>query len=111
MCRRLEQAEPVNAGEGKPEEEREVIRVSRDRLERLLNLVGELVIDRGRLEQRLRTLDHWLRVLANKNRLTDAVRTFEDKHTFSFQPSPTTQEKAMPQRLSRCQRFRQSGIR
>src|SRR4026209_1407165 len=31
-------------------EDREVIRVSRDRLECLLNLVGELVIGRGRLE-------------------------------------------------------------
>ncbi|HMW87200.1 MAG TPA: Hpt domain-containing protein [Nitrospira sp.] len=93
-----EQAEPVNAAEGKAGEEREVIRVSRDRLERLLNLVGELVIDRGRLEQRLRTLDQLAtQVLANKNRLTDAVRTFEDKHTFSFQPSPTTQGEAMPQ--------------
>ena len=38
-------------------EEREVIRVSRDRLERLLNLVGELVIGRGRLEQRLSVLE------------------------------------------------------
>jgi chemosensory pili system protein ChpA (sensor histidine kinase/response regulator) len=77
--------------DGKTGEEREVIRVSRDRLERLLNLVGELVIDRGRLEQRLRTLDQLAtQVLANKNRLTDAVRTFEDKHTFSFQPSPAS---------------------
>lgn len=93
-----EAAESINAGEGKSGEEREVIRVSRDRLERLLNLVGELVIDRGRLEQRLRTLDQLAtQVLANKNRLTDAVRTFEDKHTFSFQPSPTTQGESMPQ--------------
>lgn len=81
--------EPVGGADEKPAEEREVIRVSRDRLERLLNLVGELVIDRGRLEQRLRTLDRLAsQVLANKNRLIDAVRTFEDKHTFSFQPSP-----------------------
>ncbi|MGC3976049.1 MAG: Hpt domain-containing protein [Nitrospira sp.] len=94
----VHEAEPVNAGEGKAGEEREVIRVSRDRLERLLNLVGELVIDRGRLEQRLRTLDQLAtQVLVNKNRLTDAVRTFEDKHTFSFQPSPMTQGETMPQ--------------
>ncbi|MBS0172150.1 MAG: Hpt domain-containing protein [Nitrospira sp.] len=87
----------VQIGEGKSGDEREVIRVSRDRLERLLNLVGELVIDRGRLEQRLRTLNHLaLQVLSNKNRLTDAVRTFEDKHTFSFQPSPAPAERPMP---------------
>ena len=90
-------AESSQAGEGKTGEEREVIRVSRDRLERLLNLVGELVIDRGRLEQRLRTLDQLaIQVLANKNRLTDAVRTFEDKHTFSFQPSPASQGDSAP---------------
>jgi chemosensory pili system protein ChpA (sensor histidine kinase/response regulator) len=93
-----EAAESINAGEGKSGEEREVIRVSRDRLERLLNLVGELVIDRGRLEQRLRTLDQLAtQVLANKNRLTDAVRTFEDKHTFSFQPSPMSQGESVSQ--------------
>ncbi len=91
-------AEPVKGGDGKTGEEREVIRVSRDRLERLLNLVGELVIDRGRLEQRLRTLDQLAsQVLANKNRLIDAVRTFEDKHTFSFQPSPKSSGEAVPQ--------------
>jgi Chemotaxis protein histidine kinase and related kinases len=54
--------EPAKVGEGKTAEgktveDREVIRVSRDRLERLLNLVGELVIGRGRLEQRLHMLE------------------------------------------------------
>lgn len=84
-----EAAETAKTMDGRAAEEREVIRVSRDRLERLLNLVGELVIDRGRLEQRLRTLEGLAsQVLANKNRLIDAVRTFEDKHTFSFQPAP-----------------------
>ena len=59
--------ESAKGVEGKSGEEREVIRVSRDRLERLLNLVGELVIDRGRLEQRLRTLDQLAsQVAANK---------------------------------------------
>src|SRR5207244_6132405 len=33
------------------------VRVSRDRLERLLNLVGDVVIGRSRLEQRLTVLD------------------------------------------------------
>jgi chemosensory pili system protein ChpA (sensor histidine kinase/response regulator) len=79
------------SGESKSPEDREVIRVSRDRLERLLNLVGELVIDRGRLEQRLRVLERLSQqVLANKIRLVDAVRSFEEKHTFSFHPMPGT---------------------
>lgn len=82
-------AETARAPESKSPEEREVIRVSRDRLERLLNLVGELVIDRGRLEQRLRVLERLSQqVSANKMRLIDAVRSFEEKHTFSFQPMP-----------------------
>ena len=93
--------ESSKGGEGKAGEEREVIRVSRDRLERLLNLVGELVIDRGRLEQRLRTLDQLAtQVVANKSRLTDAVRTFEDKHTFSFQPLPTSPGEELPPSLA-----------
>ncbi len=94
----VESSQPV---EGKAGEEREVIRVSRDRLERLLNLVGELVIDRGRLEQRLKTLDQLAaQVVANKGRLNEAVRTFEDKHMFSFQPSPASQGEELPQGMA-----------
>lgn len=66
-----------------------VIRVSRERLERLLNLVGELVIGRGRLEQRLLALEQLSnQVLMYKNRMMESVRTFEDKHAFTL-PAPT----------------------
>ena len=69
-------------------EDREVIRVSRDRLERLLNLVGELVIGRGRLEQRLSVLEQLSQqVLACRVRLIDSVRSFEEKHTFTLPTS------------------------
>lgn len=78
-------ADPTRTHEAKGGEEREVIRVSRDRLERLLNLVGELVIGRGRLEQRLVMLERLSsQVQACKTRLLDAVRNFEDKHAFTF---------------------------
>lgn len=61
------------------------VRVSRDRLERLLNLVGELVIGRGRLEQRIAVLEQLSRqVLAYKGRMMDTVRTFEEKHAFTL---------------------------
>lgn len=44
------------------------------------------MIDRGRLEQRLRTLDQLVaQVMTNKMRLVDAVQSFEDKHTYTFQ--------------------------
>ncbi len=71
--------------DGKTAEDREVIRVSRDRLERLLNLVGELVIGRGRLEQRLHMLEQLSQqVLACKGRLVESVHSFEEKHTFTL---------------------------
>lgn len=61
------------------------VRVSRDRLERLLNLVGELVIGRSRLEQRIVVLEQLSRqVLAYKGRMMDTVRTFEEKHAFTL---------------------------
>lgn len=83
------EAESAKTAEGKGKdggsEDREVIRVSRDRLERLLNLVGELVIGRGRLEQRLSVLEQLSQqVLACKGRLMDSVRSFEEKHTFTL---------------------------
>ncbi|HEX5647720.1 MAG TPA: chemotaxis protein CheA, partial [Nitrospira sp.] len=78
--------------EGKSGEEREVIRVSRARLEQLMNLVGELVIGRGRLEQRLWDLERLSeQVVACKTRLVDAVQSFAGKHTTSFREAPSVQ--------------------
>lgn len=75
----------------KAREEREVIRVSHGRLERLMNLVGELVIGRGRLEQRLRALEELShQVLGFKSRLVDSVQSFAEKHTFSYQEAPSS---------------------
>lgn len=72
-------------------EDREVIRVSHARLERLMNLVGELVIGRGRLEQRLRVLEQLSQqVLGFKARLEESVQSFADKHTFTYQESPSS---------------------
>ena len=82
------EADQTKAKESTTGEDREVIRVSRERLERLLNLVGELVIGRGRLEQRLSVLEQLSQqVLACKVRLTDSVRSFEEKHTFTLPTS------------------------
>ena len=72
-------------------EEREVIRVSYARLERLMNLIGELVIGRGRLEQRLRILEQLSQqVLIFKSRLVDSVQSFADKHTFNYQDTSSS---------------------
>lgn len=79
------------ATDGKSVKDREVIRVSCDRLERLLNLVGEIVIGRGRLEQRLRVLEQLSQqVLACKTRLVDSVQSFEEKYTFTYQAATSS---------------------
>jgi chemosensory pili system protein ChpA (sensor histidine kinase/response regulator) len=85
-----QETEPTKAAEGKTADGKaaevsEVIRVSRDRLERLLNLVGELVIGRGRLEQRLHMLEQLSQqVLSYKGRLVESVHSFEEKHAFTL---------------------------
>src|SRR6059036_2018326 len=69
------------------------VRVSRDRLERLLNLVGELVIGRSRLEKRLTVLEQLARqVQAYKNRMLETVRSFEEKHAFTLPATTGTGE-------------------
>jgi chemosensory pili system protein ChpA (sensor histidine kinase/response regulator) len=77
--------------EGRTAAEQAVIRVSKDRLERLLNLVGELVISRGRLEQRLIALEQFSnQVQGTKAKMVEAVRSFEDKHAFNLPSAPQT---------------------
>lgn len=72
-----------------PVEEGAVIRVSRERLDRLLNLVGELMTGRGRFEQRLGVLDELShQVQACKARMMETVRTFEENHTLTL-PVPS----------------------
>ncbi|MGH7256126.1 MAG: Hpt domain-containing protein, partial [Nitrospirales bacterium] len=90
-----------------PASESAVIRVSRDRLERLLNLVGELVISRGRLEQRLLGLERLsAQVQACKARMIDTVRTFEEKHAFTL---PTVSPGAAPGGASSAEAFMDFG--
>jgi chemosensory pili system protein ChpA (sensor histidine kinase/response regulator) len=68
------------------------IRVRKDRLEQLLNLVGELIINRGRLERRLETMSQLThQVMACKNRLLTGIQAFEEKYTFTL-PSLSPQE-------------------
>src|SRR5881397_2086665 len=88
-------AEPVTLPQpvGAKEVSQGTVRVSRDRLERLLNLVGELVIGRGRLEQRLTVLEQLARkVQTYKNRMLETVRAFEQKHAFTLPAATGTGE-------------------
>jgi chemosensory pili system protein ChpA (sensor histidine kinase/response regulator) len=73
-------------------DEREFVRVSHARLEQLMNLVGELVIGRGRLEQRLLALERLAeQVAASKTRLVDAVQSFADNHMFTAYTATSAQ--------------------
>jgi len=73
-----------------------VIRVSQDRLERLLNLAGEVVIGRSQLDQRLAALEELSRqVLLYNERMTDAIRAFEEKQAVT-QPPPSPGKPALP---------------
>ena len=93
-----DQGKADKQAEDKPGDEREVIRVSYARLEKLMNLVGELVIRRGRLDQRLHALERLSdQVLACKTRLVDSIQTFADKHTFTLQSAPTSLSAPLPQ--------------
>ena len=85
-------AEVKKDAEPRAMDESAVIRVSRDRLERLLNLVGELVISRGRLEQRLMALEQLSnQLLMFKGRMLESVRAFEEKHAFTLPSSTPSQ--------------------
>lgn len=85
------QTEEQGSGQGS-----DVIRVNRERLEKLLNLVGELVIGRGRLEQRLLSLEHLAnQVQAFKGKMLDTVRGFEEKHSFTL-PTQSASANAGP---------------
>jgi chemosensory pili system protein ChpA (sensor histidine kinase/response regulator) len=63
------------------------IRVSVDRLDALMNLVGELMIARSRLDRRLVQLDQIGELLLfSRSRMAQAVRDFESKHHFPQVP-------------------------
>ena len=75
-------------------DEREVIRVSCTRLEKLMNLVGELMVGRGRLEQRLHALERLSdQAMTCKTRLADSIRIFADKY-MGISPSASLRQEA-----------------
>jgi chemosensory pili system protein ChpA (sensor histidine kinase/response regulator) len=60
------------------------VRISLDRLDRMMNAVGELVINRTRMVGRLSELAKLVEVLTfSKGRLSGKVGEFQDKHEFS----------------------------
>ena len=69
--------------EGRPS-----IRVGLDRLDSLMNLVGELVIARSRLDQRFAQIEQVNELLAfSRSRMSQTVRDFEEKHRYTQLPA------------------------
>ena len=63
------------------------IRVNLDRLDSLMDLVGELVIARSRLDRRFAQIERVNELLAfSRSRMSQAVRDFEEKHRYTQLP-------------------------
>ena len=71
------------------QEGRPSIRVNLERLDSLMNLVGELVVARSRLDQRFAQIERVGELLVfSRGRMTQTVRDFEEKHRYT-QLAPT----------------------
>lgn len=80
-----------------PSRERSSIRVTVDRLDGLMHLVGELVTSRRRLERRLDELERVGELmLASRARMTHAVQRFEAKHAYGPLPTAPTRDGLVP---------------
>ena len=86
------EAEPGSASEGPSRVERPApalaqaksVRISLERLDRMMNAVGELVINRTRMLGRLTELSKLVEVLNfSKGRLSGKVADFQEKHEFT----------------------------
>ncbi|HKZ09006.1 MAG TPA: hybrid sensor histidine kinase/response regulator, partial [Methylomirabilota bacterium] len=67
---------------------RSTIRVAVDRMDSLMNLVGELVIARSRMDDHLAQLDRVGELLLwSRSRMAEAVRTFEGKYEYTALPA------------------------
>ncbi len=95
-------AEPARTAEVIPADRRSPavgsgIRVNLDRLDALMNLVGELVIARSRLDRRLRELDRVGQLLLfSRTRMAKAVKDFEGKHQYKPIPKGGALETGTP---------------
>ncbi len=92
---------------------RQTIRVGLDRLDSLMDLVGEMVIARSRLERRLADLERVSGTLyASRGRMIQAVGEFERKHLDARLPAvdgaaaaPASPEPSLPTPLSVSELF------
>ncbi|HEX6774837.1 MAG TPA: response regulator [Methylomirabilota bacterium] len=89
--------EPRRPRDGEAREGRPSIRVGLDRLDSLMNLVGELVIARSRLDERFAQIERVNELLAfSRSRMSQAVRDFEEKHRYTQLPPALSGTAAEP---------------
>jgi chemotaxis protein histidine kinase CheA/ActR/RegA family two-component response regulator len=98
----LEKAEPAKDGEAKKEPsstpQSKSVRIALERLDRMMNAVGELVINRTRMLGRVAELERLADVLNfSKARMQDKVAEFQEKYEYSriVQPAPRTSSSEM----------------
>ncbi|OGW27602.1 MAG: hypothetical protein A2X56_02400 [Nitrospirae bacterium GWC2_57_13] len=68
-----------------PEVEKQFIRVNIERLDNLMNLVGEMVVNRNRLERQIEFVKSLREEITfNQKRLLTTVKTFEEKYEYTL---------------------------
>jgi len=83
-----------------PDIEKQFIRVNIDRLDNLMNLVGEMIVNRNRLTRQVDLIKSLRDELAfSQGRLLQEIRNFEEKYeyTMNFQDAPPVAEQASEQ--------------
>lgn len=76
-------AQPATATSS--DDDAHTLRVEAGRLYELMNLIGEMVVDRARLEKKIEQLTGLHRALAERNRaLTDSVQSFQQQFEFNL---------------------------
>lgn len=86
--------EAIEAPEGKESLENQTIRVESERLDLLMNLVGELVISRSRLEKKLADISRLKEeMFFGKTRLLQAITDFQGRYEYS---NPTAGRNGSP---------------
>lgn len=92
---------PEVAAEPEAEDER-TLRVEASRLYQLVNLIGEMVVDRARLERKLETMLGLHRALDERNRaLAASVQTFHQEYEFNLLSARQSAGGSQPSALSR----------
>jgi chemosensory pili system protein ChpA (sensor histidine kinase/response regulator) len=77
--------QPQIPGSDSTEEESHTLRIDASRLHKLMNLIGEVVIDRSRLEKKIELLNNLHRELVERNAaLTAQVQSFQQQFEFNL---------------------------